>query len=74
MKLLFIFFCLPSQLVNIYMFIKPYKFPIEKKGQRFMYICKPHQVKKKDFRLKKQKGRENLSSRLELQFRMSSKF
>ena len=50
---------------NIYMFIKPYTFLIEKKGQRFVYICTPHQVKKNT--LKEQKGRESMSSRHELQ-------
>ena len=32
-----------------------------------MYICTPHQVKKRIYRLKEQKGRESMSSRHELQ-------
>ena len=47
---------------NIYIFIR-------KKGQRFMYICTPHQVKKIKIinNLKKGKGsRESTSSRHEL--------
>ena len=27
-------------------FIKPYKFLIKEKGERFVYICTQHQVKK----------------------------
>ena len=36
-------------------------------GQRFVYICTPYQVRNKNYRLKKEKGMESMSSKHELQ-------